>query len=337
MSETREDKVLCLLAREAFRDEHAQSLAQHFEAGLDWKRFVEVARWHRVLPLVHRNLKRSGLGIPPEVAEELEREAEMVRSEIENRMVEMGRLVDDFLSEYPVMLMKGAALDLAVYSERAMTFPCDIDLLVQRDPTTIPDEEQTRIDERLEDLGFIEMSCGEHHDISMNDALAIDYDRVFADSSEIEVSGRKLRIPSPEDMFLFSAINCCRKKFFHLKSLADLDAISSRYPDLDWARLERSARDAGAEHILYAVLHVLKTVMGVAPETTMSLRPGFFRRSVIHGLVRTRSFTSLRELHRRPKRERKKLTRLAALLPYACLHRGQMKLHLRRDLHACKG
>lgn len=321
-----EDLLLIHCARQRFGAadvERVRALAE--VARPDYGRLYDVARDHRLAPLVFKNLGYA-VDLPADVVARAD--ADKVSNAVlkAERRRKLGDLLD--LLErggVPTLLIKGEALDHTVYEKPWYTASADIDLVLMArkedaDPRTV-----ARLGEVLPTVPFIETNWRDHHDVTMNRILPIDFDAVARDAASVTIEGRDVRVPCREDALLFAAINSCRKKFFRLKSLCDIAEIVRADEALEWDRFLQRARAARCPGIAYTALWVTRSLTGcdVPDRVFRALDPGPVRAAVVRYLSKRLSFSSLDRmrdgLSNRPRRYKGS----AILLPYASFSLGQ--------------
>jgi hypothetical protein len=244
-----EDHVLFAAARQDFGEEHR--LAVEAWAPFDSEKLAAIAESHGVAPIVGANLK----------AENLQRaffENVLIKAQEAERVARgIARLRE---AGYQVMLLKGLALDLLVYREPWVTTSRDADLLLRPEPGRRLSDDERAVRRSLYRSG-IECDLLTHHDVDMNGALRVRYDRIWDDARTVDFHGQEAFVMSPEDLLISLCINSCRKRFFRLKHLFDIAETLDRL-DLDWGRLAANAREDRCEGIVYTALHVTSETLG---------------------------------------------------------------------------
>jgi hypothetical protein len=282
-----EDRLLFLAIRQAFGPEASARAVALAGAPLDWAYLWNVARAHGVAPLVYTNLRRcKGLAIPPEIDGQFKEHLFLNITRRQNTTRAVIQAVDVF-NRYgiDVMLVKGEALNLGVYDQPWYTYSEDADLLARPLLSDLPAGLRNTLRDRLQDLNDqrsslqsnLEYEFGRHHDISMNGVLRLDFSALWQRARAVTLDGRRVFIPSPEDLFLTGCISACRKRFFRLKGLCDLNELLLRHPDLDWAAVSQRAAVYGCVPIVYTALTVLARTLGPVPAeavNALSIPPG---------------------------------------------------------------
>lgn len=299
-----EERLLFTCTRTTFPAVYQQMVHDLcYQAKIRWDIVYTTAEQHGVAPLIYANLQRcnpADLGMPLEI---ISRFRQSCARNIATKAHIAGKLIDilAFFNQrsIEVMLIKGAALDMAVYDQPWYTTFDDVDLVLKLDSTNLCEQNDIEIEEFFLHFPGFEYEYFKHHDVVMNDVLPVNFQRIWDDAIRIEYRGYQAWVMSPEDMLVSVCINSCRKRFFRLKALADISAVIDAYPDLDWAKLVQKAKLYDCAAIIYAALFVAeKTVGCVLPEQILShLKVNPVRAWVIQFLSQRMSlaaFTSLK-------------------------------------------
>lgn len=256
-----EDRILFAATRQDFLDAHRREVEALARGPVDWEAVAALAERHGVAPIAGSNLRRSGTGMSASVAERLERdlfENALFKAQKAERIAEgIGRLRE---AGYQVMLLKGAALDLLVYREPWVVTSKDIDLLLRPEPGRRLAEDERAVRRLLYRSG-VECDLLTHHDVDMNGALPVRFDRIWSEARPVDYRGAEAFVMAPEDLLASLCINSCRKRFFRLKHLFDIAETARRLAP-DWDRLAAHAREDRCEGIVYAALHVTAETLG---------------------------------------------------------------------------
>lgn len=254
-----EDRVLFAAARQDFREEHRAAVEKLLP--VDWEKVAVVAESHGVAPIVGANLK----------LESLQRaffENVLIKAQEAERLAQgIARLRE---AGYQAMLLKGAALDLLVYREPWVTASKDSDLLLRPEPGRRLSDDERAVRRSLYRSG-IECDLPGHHDVDMNGALPIHFDRIWQAARRVDFHGQEAFVMAPEDLLISLCINSCRKRYFRLKHLFDVAETVHRL-EIDWGRLAARAREDRCEGIVYAALHIAAETLGCEVPDLEALR-----------------------------------------------------------------
>lgn len=262
-----EDRILFLCARQDFLPRHreaVEALSRHTE--VRWVELAKTAGRHGVLPIVGANLRRcdpAALRLPPGLAERLQRavfESAAVRERDADRLAAaLVRLREVGLE---AMLLKGTALSLFVYREPWVVDSRDIDLVLRPLPGWREDEGGEREVRRSLYKSGIECDLFDHHDVTMNGVLPVDFERIWRDARPVRFRGAAAWTMSPEDLLLSLCVNACRKRFLRLKGLFDLAETVPRLPDLEWELFAARVRECRCEGIVSTAFTAARETLG---------------------------------------------------------------------------
>lgn len=331
-----EDEFLLLCARQAFDTPHrmAAERVAHTHS-LDWATIFRTSRLHGITPLVFHNLQKchpAVLNIPPVVDAEFRKSTFRNISRHAGMMARLGKGVA-FLQErsLEVMLIKGGALAVLVYQNPWFTIPHDLDIVLSTRADALSAAERNALTVFFHN-SQIEFDFWEHHDVTMNGALPIDFARIWDDSRKITLDGYTVRVMSNEDVLLAALINSCRKRYFRLKSLVDIAEAAASLP-IDWAVFLRNVHAVASEKIAFAALTVTAQTVGLSLPTQVwaglglsAVEAGVMRRT-IQAILRHKPLAQLYPFTGRTIFGRQ--MSLPLVLTYLSYRRGQMGHKLR--------
>ena len=261
----REDALLYLCCCQDLSAARADQILRNAREGdIIWPEVFSLAREHGVAPIVHRNLEiavAAGLCVPDEILHKF-RLATYRNITVKSRQAERLACALTFLRDLSVdvMALKGVALDLLVYDESWYTVAEDVDLVLRSrraEGKSLIEEVQNRLD----GLG-LEYELDQHHDVTLNGALAVDFGKIWRDAMVTDFQGLPLYLMAPEDMLLAVCINSCRKRYFRLRSLFDIAETVKRMPALDWSAFAHKAIEYDCNNITYTALTVTAATVG---------------------------------------------------------------------------
>jgi hypothetical protein len=295
-----EDQVIRLCARQRFLDAQGDAVRSICrDRSFSWEQVRLQACRHGVGPLVHVNLRKcvgAGLDIPLAVMGHFQSHAyhNRARKEMMARTVEA--LLDHFRERgIAVMLIKGLAADLAVYDRPWYTASGDIDMVLKAAPGTVTDKEITAAVGGRRPC-VIEWQPWEHHDVTVNGSLPVDFGRIWADAVKVDYHGREATLMSPEDRLITACISSGRWRFQRLKQLCDLAETVGKFEDARWERVLAKAGDYDCAAIVYAGLLVARLALDCAvPDAVLAGLPvGRAKRALLAGLCRRQAAAPLK-------------------------------------------
>ncbi|MCB0212874.1 MAG: nucleotidyltransferase family protein, partial [Anaerolineae bacterium] len=171
----------------------------------------------------------------------------------------------------------------------------DIDLVLRPRCGTLSSRQRTHIEKFFLKFPSFEYDFFEHHDVTMNGSLAVDFNRIWHDAKQISVKDETVLVMSPEDMLITTCINSCRKRFFKLKSLCDIAETVEKFQDLNWMEFIHKTKAYECQNIVYAALVAAQLTVGCPlPDYVLAhLNINPMRAKVIQFLSRRMSLSSL--------------------------------------------
>ncbi len=261
-----EDRLLFACTRQDFQEQYQQAVLdisrQHT---LSWELVFSKAERHGVATLVYVNLcQRSELAfdIPEQLVKRYQMYTMQNTVQKEQRAQKLAEIIE-YLNERDIeaMLIKGGVLDILVYEHPAFSTLSDIDLVLHRRREELSGPEIDRLMDELHGSG-IEYDFYQHHDMTINGALPVDFDRIWRDAARIEYRGQPVWVMSAEDTLISLCINSCRKRYFRLKSLLDISETIRVMDKLRWDVIAEKARMYDCSSIVYTALLVADRTLG---------------------------------------------------------------------------
>lgn len=285
-----EDHLLFACTRQDFGGEYQQkALEISRRYTLNWEQVFTKAEQHGVAGLLYVNLcQRSDLdlGIPASIIEHYRLYTLRNSVRKEQQLQKLLRALEALQRRsIPALLFKGAALEFLVYEQSAYSTLNDVDLVlkVKREQLT-----QSAMEELTRELeSGIEYDFYEHHDMTINGALPVDFERIWKDATRIELRGQPVWVMCPEDMLISLCINSCRKRFFRLKSLLDIAETVQKVKNIHWDKLVEKARSYDCTNIVYTALLVTRQTLGcdLPRDGLDALQIHRVRKALINGVV----------------------------------------------------
>lgn len=270
---------------------------------LDWRRVLTVAQANRMPVLLHRVLRASGWiqRVPAAVCETLQHDVVQLTRDAD--------ILADALAEYlrraaacnvDTVILKGLALSIDIYGERAIRPGGDIDLLVrdtdveaslgilhdmglgQHWPNLLDDRYYRRHHLHLqrcsEDLRvWFEVHWALDHPYT---SLTIDYDAMLDRTSDGELLGQPVKVLAPPDLLLSLAVHLVKHAVYlpvaldrpdlprliladgMLMYFVDVaEAIRCHADRLDWSEVVERVAASGAAETVGAVLQVCRVYL----------------------------------------------------------------------------
>jgi hypothetical protein len=259
-----------------------------FDAGaIRWSYLVEVARRHRLDPLLSRWLDHDGRDCAPGPVVETLREARLGTSARNLFLQAELRRIATALAErgIPSLALKGAALVETTYGDASLRPMRDLDILV-------PEPDIARAEAAIHALGYLSTPWrpadeldGVRHGpryaypllvrdrpptgVDLHRRLAGDLPKLALDDfweRSRESDRGPYRVPSPEDLLLHAGIHFFKDRMVEstgsLGQLADVAWIVDRH-ELDWDALVRRASVYEVQGRLFLTLYSAREALGL--------------------------------------------------------------------------
>lgn len=242
----------------------------------DWEKVFTTAVRHQVGPLIGDRLGPLTQRLPTEVRARFDHE--IVRNMgAKAAMAKKLEEVLDWLAELGVdaMLIKGTSLERRI-SPAWLTVSGDVDLMLRGDLSALGPAVFARVRELNAGTPVVDLHGTPHPDLAMNGVLPIDFDAIWRRAEPIDVGGRRAWRMSLADELVAACVQSCRKRFFRLKSVFEIDALL-RDPGLDLdAALDRSRRWRCAGPV-YGAIRAANATLDTAAPTELRRRLGLSR------------------------------------------------------------
>jgi hypothetical protein len=246
--------------------EFVESELKGLETGVDWRRVLQLAEHHSVLPLMYRALRNHLHSLPPEVRAELQARYEANARKNLKFTAELFRILDCLEANgIPAIPYKGPVLAETVYGDLALRDFSDLDVLVR--PSDV-----RRAKSALQRLGYTPstdlspategayLATGYEYifdgsegrnllEIQWNIVprfYAVDFSmgHFFERASSATLAGRAVRSLSPEDLLLTLCVHAAKHAWIRLRWLRDIAGVL-KSPQLNWGVVEQRAHDLG--------------------------------------------------------------------------------------------
>lgn len=287
-----------------------------------WQRLVDLARWHRVSPLLWELLRERaeplGFDVPSGVLVALRDDVRGATARSLNLRFELDRILT-LLDEaaIPAMLLKGAALVEAVYPHPGLRPMVDLDILIRREDlerahATLAsalgyDLTLARLDRDDE----LRLATSHHHFplVRQGGALMVElHHRLLKDRPEYPVGGIWDRarpgdrppahlLPAPEDLALHVAVHFALDRINRRESalgqLADLLRVAQVW-ELDWDAIADRAAVGRVADRLFLALEACRQLFGdlAPPALVEALHPASYTPELGAAFVRQRVLSS---------------------------------------------
>ena len=249
----------------------------------DWPRLLVLAEEHCVTGHLAARLRELDVNlVPPETRQSL-LERQRAQIFVTLRMVaELFRLLERFASGgIGALVVKGPVLAVQAYGDPAMRSYGDLDLLVrQRDirratELMIAAGYDAQVPISAIDAGKIpgqylfcrpdsKLLVELHNDRTLRYfPRRLPLERFFERQIHVQLDSREAPALSVEDEIVLICIHGAKHLWERLMWIADVAALVSRQPNLDWGRAAASAKEMGAERMLHTGLLLAVNFLGL--------------------------------------------------------------------------
>ncbi|MGA9977557.1 MAG: nucleotidyltransferase family protein [Candidatus Sulfotelmatobacter sp.] len=279
-------------------DSSQEIVRQSLRRPLNWESLLPLAEQHGVVPILYQSLSSLGSEVPFAGLAQLKQryETNLHRTLFLTR--ELIRILDhlDALA-IDIMPYKGVALAETLYGDIALRQAGDIDLLIRPGDLSL-------IKHALHALGYApHMLLNEAeeraylasgYECAFDSALgrnllevqwalqprfyAVDFEMegLFRRAIKVNVAGRNMKTPSPEDLFLILSLHAAKHVWGRLIWLCDI-AHLLKLPTLNWNSIVENAQSLGIVRILRVTLlltnRMLETAIPAAADKSLSADP----------------------------------------------------------------
>jgi putative nucleotidyltransferase-like protein len=285
-SEKPEVQLLLACARSVVDESNAAQITALAAKTMDWERLVYLGIGHGVVPLLYRSLNSvRPAGVPSNVLQRFRSRAQEIAGRNLLLATELLSLLDLLNANgISVMPYKGPALACQVYGELRLRSFIDLDILVRR--SDIP-----KVRTLLAENGYqpkLKMTAGKERAILRSEcdevftgpsgrilevhwaitppffAFQLDTEDLFARATKIEILGKSVLAPSPEDLLLILTVNGAKDMWNRLEFICRVAELINRYPDIHWPTIFSRARELGADRMLLLGLFLAHQLLGAS-------------------------------------------------------------------------
>jgi Uncharacterised nucleotidyltransferase len=256
--------------------------------GLDWEAVLGLAEEHGVQGMLARTLQQSGhSNVPPEVRETLRERMRLQHLFSLGLTVELFRILDDFSkSGIEGIAVKGPVLSELAYEDPAARKFGDLDFLLRhRDIVTAM--------QRMQAMGFasdipaqalqtgkipgeyVFRRAGTRRLVELHTEKTFRHypspmriEDMLQRKREVMLDDKRVPALSLEDELVFDCVHGGKDFWERLVWVADIAAILTKYPAIDWIQLSRAAQEVGATKMLFVGVQLAASVFGLRlPDT----------------------------------------------------------------------
>ena len=276
----REAELLVWCARTSMPEELKPCIRQRVMEPLDWSVLLNLAGYHGVLPLLHRNVSALCSNLVP--ADTLARLRQKTQAgALLNRSLahELGKVCEAFdMQGVPVIPIKGATLALSAYGDLTLRDFSDMDLLIperamgearaillalgyeQKDPATESDHEEGpyHVFIKKRTLFRVDLQWVMAHQHFM---FHLDRPEFWAQRRPVILGNTVVQGLAPEDLLIVLCVHGSKHAWEQLKWVCDVAELLRSHPDLDWERIFSNASTWGCRRLVCIGLSLAHLVL----------------------------------------------------------------------------
>jgi hypothetical protein len=264
----------------------------------DWSRFLCLAERQRCGAAAHRYLSDLDLRghIPPDVLKTLEDKRYLAQAHYMRKLADLQRLLEYFHGNgIAPLVLKGIPLAHRLYTDPAVRFSRDIDLLCREEDLERADRllgaagyswlerPLSREDDRAHHFHFVYVR-GEHKDTAVEihwnlrapvKGAPLDTAPLWERARAVEVGGTAVPTLGPMDAMWHMALGLCSGDLLDLRDLGDVRRFARLAPEGAWPDLALRCRESGTINEVSAALAVSERAFGsfLPPKARRLLRP----------------------------------------------------------------
>ena len=269
-------------------DSRTRERLQHLAAGrVDWPSLIELASYHQLRPLLHRNLAKHCPAAVPELFLERLSVGTLRNAQSSLFLVEKQAEIARQLADRDILAVfyKGAFLAISAYGDVGLREFTDIDVLVA-------ERDYSRAKNNLIALGY-RPSADYEYECSLVDEsqrvcidlhravtppefpVAVDFRQLWQRLQSISTGGVELQGPSPEDHLVLLCARLSADVWANkgrLAKITDIHEMVGSSGSMDWYKVVGMAKRARASRMLQFSLQLARDLLGTSPpESAMDL------------------------------------------------------------------
>jgi Uncharacterised nucleotidyltransferase len=257
----------------------AERIGSLFQENFNWDYLIALAKFHKIIPLLYRNLN---LLCPELVPEKTSQQLKiLVHTSVcrnlflTQELIYILKLFEE--NGIPAIAFKGITLAISAYQDLSFRQVGDLDLLLPKE--AIKPAQDLLIAEGFQLIGnyewefhYFRMDGNVHIDLHQEIAprvygLPFDFQQLRSRAKPINLGGTSISHLQPEDLLLLLTMVWCRDCTYlisplSLHLLSDVDALLSKHPSLDWTWILNQARTQRCDRILRLMLFSAQEVLG---------------------------------------------------------------------------
>ena len=285
-------ELLLVCARPHIDDEQAHRARELVGQPLDWNYLIKTSLSHGLLPLLYTSLKAARAIVPQD---HLDRLRDLFQKNAARSALltgELLKILNLFESEEILaMPYKGPAIAISIYGNLALRQFTDLDILVRRQDVwrcqelliSMGYEPHFNITQRqlpaFLRLGYVQMFTRDkgmsivelHWGIASRFFMfPLDVDRFLGRLVPLDLMGKKVVTPAPEDLLLILCVHGAKDLWERLEWICGIAELI-RAHDINWEMARQQAKELGAERTLLLGLQLARELFAARlPESVVS-------------------------------------------------------------------
>ncbi|HKO96108.1 MAG TPA: nucleotidyltransferase family protein [Pyrinomonadaceae bacterium] len=253
----------------------------------DWDSLVQTSLAHGLMPLLYENLRTHASDlIPEDVLLRLKGLFEKNAARSIFLTAELIRILNLFESEGVAgMPYKGPSTAMSIYGNLSLRQFSDLDILVGKEDVwrshelliSLGYQPHFKITQRqlpaFLKLGYVQSfsrdqgrSIVELHwaIVSRFFMFALDTDRFWSRLVRVELMGKQVLAPVPEDLMLILCVHGAKDLWERLEWICGIAELIRKHDDLNWETVIREAKESGAERTVYLGCYLAREFFGAS-------------------------------------------------------------------------
>lgn len=259
--------LLCACATPLPTEQRIRSL---LATALDWDLLLELADEHRVQGVLAKRLEEANFGgVPAHAREKLQTRMRAQHLFTLSMTAELFRILKEFSQAHiDSLLVKGPVISSLAYGDPAMRSYVDLDLVLRHRDIQVaarrmlamgfdPDVPESAILAGKIPGEYLFYRPGTQRLVELHTECTFRYypkpmrcEELFARKQMVLLDGREVPALSLEDELVLNCIHGAKHFWERLMWVADVAAVVTRHPEIDWNRVRSAAADVGAERML---------------------------------------------------------------------------------------
>ena len=249
---------------------------------VDWSRMLVLAEEHGVLGHAAKRLRELDENLVPVETRKALLESHRAQVFATLRMTgELFRLLELFAAQdIPALVVKGPVLAMKAYRDSTIRSYSDLDLLVrQRDirratESLVAEGYQAAIPLSAIDAGripgqYLFAKSDTNLIVELHNDLTLRYfprqlplEKLFAQSTVVRLDQHEVPVLSVEDELVYICVHGATHLWDRLSWIADVAALVTHQPDIDWMAVRETAKEVDAERMVHTGLHLAADLLG---------------------------------------------------------------------------